>query len=356
MKFIHCADLHLDAKMSANLDKEKAKERKAEILHTFERMVQYAADNGVCGILIAGDMFDTKHISATTRNAVLHQINMHPDITFFYLNGNHDNDNFLTNLDTIPDNVKMFGSDWTNYEFGKIVIAGIDLTGENTDYAHASLMLDTDKFNIVMLHGQEGELINLRALKNKSIDYLALGHIHAYKKEQLDARATYCYPGCLEGRGFDECGDHGFVLLDINEENGTYSHTFVPFAKRKLYVVTADVTDCETTSEMIEKVAATLRETDCDETALVKIILTGMLDVECEKDVDYILTRFKAQYYFVKIYDETNLKIHTEDYLLDESLKGEYVRMIMQDTSLSEEEKAMIIRYGLQVLAGEEVQ
>ena len=97
MKFIHCADLHLDSKMSANLDKDKAKERKAEILHTFERMVDYAEKNNVVAILIAGDMFDTKHITATTRNAVLYQITSHPDICFYYLNGNHDNDNFLSN-------------------------------------------------------------------------------------------------------------------------------------------------------------------------------------------------------------------------------------------------------------------
>ena len=50
------------------------------------------------------------------------------------------------------------------------------------------------------------------------------------------------------------------------------------------------------------------------------------------------------------------MKIDAEDYLLDESLKGEYVRMIMQEDSISEEDKAIIIRYGLQVIAGEEVQ
>lgn len=43
MKFIHCADLHLDSKMSANLDKERAKERRSEILDTFVRMVRYAS-------------------------------------------------------------------------------------------------------------------------------------------------------------------------------------------------------------------------------------------------------------------------------------------------------------------------
>ena len=356
MKLIHCADLHLDSKMSANLDKEKAKERKVEILHTFERMVEYAEHNSIFGILIAGDMFDRKNVTAATKNAVLYQINNHPNITFYYLNGNHDNDNFLAGLEVIPNNLKMFGPTWTKYDLGKVVVSGIDLSSENTEFAHASLLLDSSKFNIVMMHGQEGELINLRALKNKGIDYLALGHIHAYKMEQLDARATYCYPGCLEGRGFDECGEHGFVVIDVNEENGGYTCEFIPFAKRKLYALSVDATGCQTTAEMVAKVTEALEQAGCDRTALVKIVLTGAIDVECEKDIDYIFMRFKSQYYFVKIYDETILKINVEDYMLDASLKGEYVRMIMQDSTLSEEDKAIIIRYGLQVIAGEEVQ
>ena len=86
MKLIHCADLHLDSKLSANLDKEQDKESKAEILHTFVRMIEYASEYGVQGILIAGDMFDTKNISATARNTVLHNIINHPEIEFYYLN------------------------------------------------------------------------------------------------------------------------------------------------------------------------------------------------------------------------------------------------------------------------------
>ena len=85
---------------------------------------------------------------------------------------------------------------------------------------------NSNNFNIVVLHGQEAnysdkkdkaEIINLKELKNKNIDYLALGHIHKYKLEKLDNRGIYCYSGCLEGRGFDECGDKGFVLLEIEE-------------------------------------------------------------------------------------------------------------------------------------------
>ena len=70
MKIIHCADLHLDSKMTANLSKDQARERKREILRTFTRMVEYASKNDVRVILIAGDLFDTRSVSAMARNTV----------------------------------------------------------------------------------------------------------------------------------------------------------------------------------------------------------------------------------------------------------------------------------------------
>ena len=70
VKLIHCADLHLDSAMTTHLSKEKAQERKAELLRTFERMVEYARENEVEAILIAGDLFDRKNVSATARKSV----------------------------------------------------------------------------------------------------------------------------------------------------------------------------------------------------------------------------------------------------------------------------------------------
>ena len=103
----------------------------------------------------------------------------------------------------------------------------------------AVLELNREDFNIVMLHGQDSvrpgeELIALPLLRNKSIRYLALGHIHSYKCEKLDLDGRYCYCGCLEGRGFDECGEKGFVLLDINGDR--LSSEFIPFAYRKMHL------------------------------------------------------------------------------------------------------------------------
>jgi DNA repair exonuclease SbcCD nuclease subunit len=366
MKLIHCADLHLDSKMNTNLDRESAKERSREILQTFERMITYAVQNEITAIMIAGDMFDTKNISATTRNTVIHNIIEHPQINFYYLKGNHDNDNFLSDMEELPENLKMFGSRWTSYyeANGKITISSIELSSDNIKSVDVSLVLDSKKFNIVMLHGQESEgkakdraeIINLKNLRNKGIDYLALGHIHSYKKEKLDERGTYCYAGCLEGRGFDECGEHGFVVIDIDEQTGKYTHEFIPFAKRKLYTVDVDVTDCQTTAEMISKATLALHDENCEESSLVKIVLKGMLDVECEKDINYLCSNFKDQFYFVKVYDETSLKINIDDYMLDESLKGEYVRQVMADDKISDEDKKVVIRYGLQAIMGEEVE
>ena len=364
MKFIHCADLHLDSKLSANLDKEKAKERKAEVLHSFVRLVQFAVENHVRGILIAGDMFDTKNISATVKNTVLSQIMRHPDINFYYLKGNHDSDNFLTEQDHL-ENLKMFDDKWTTYTEadGRIVISGMELHSENSGSAAHTYTPDVSKFNIVMLHGQQAdgdskhraENINLKDFRNKGIDYLALGHVHAYQKEALDARGFYCYPGCLEGRGFDECGEHGFVLLDINEETGEFVHTFVPFAFRKLYTLEADVTGLGSTAEMSARMQEILDEKQYDGNSLLKVVLTGSVDVECEKDITYLATMLADRFYFAKVYDETSLSVRQEDYMLDKTLKGEFVRMVMAQNDLSENEKGAIIRYGLQALAGEEI-
>ena len=107
MKFIHCADLHLDSKLESNIGKEKAKERRNEILLTFERIVHFAAEEEVSAILIAGDLFDTKNIAAKARNLVWDLIMNHPQIDFLYLKGNHDADNFLSKLEEMPENLLL---------------------------------------------------------------------------------------------------------------------------------------------------------------------------------------------------------------------------------------------------------
>lgn len=366
MKIIHCADLHLDSKMTANLDSVRAKERKAELLHTFTAMVDYAVKHEVEAIIIAGDLFDTSNISALARNTVRDAIVNHAGITFYLLKGNHDRDNFLASMEEIPDNLKLFGEEWTEYamdQAGDIVLAGLELSPENSGSCYTSLILDPAKVNIVTLHGQEAEvtvrdkaeIINLRELKNKNIDYLALGHIHGYKEEALDGRGVYCYCGCLEGRGFDELGEHGFVLLDVDGKAHKIERSFVPIASRQMCEMVVDITGIQTTSEIIEKIDADMDKNPVGSKNLLKIILRGELDIECEKDIDYVVKHYEPMFYFVKVYDESKLKVNYEDYKLDESLKGEFVRMVMNAKDIAEADKAAVIRVGIQAIAGEEI-
>jgi len=365
MKIIHCADLHLDSKMTANLDTVRAKERKREILNTFVRMVDYAGNGGIEAILIAGDLFDTKNISALARNTVKDTICSHPEITFYYLLGNHDRDNFLSSLESIPDNLKLFSDTWTEYVLDKkgiVRLNGIELNKDNSGSYINSLTLDPGRINICMLHGQEtdaavkdrAEVISISELKNKNIDYLALGHIHSYKTDKIDQRGIYCYSGCLEGRGFDEVGSHGFVVLDIDTDRHTLSHTFVPFAGRELIELDVDITGISTTSQIIERIDSRLSLNPVAGKNLIKIVCSGSVDIECEKDMDFILKHYEPMYYFVKVYDESRLKVNFEDYRKDESLKGEFVRMVM-NSELSESDRTAIIRIGLQAIAGEEI-
>jgi DNA repair exonuclease SbcCD nuclease subunit len=364
MKIIHCADLHLDSKMTANLTKEQAKERKNEILRTFVHMVDYAGSNGVEVILIAGDLFDTRNVSATVRNTVRDVILSHPDIDFLYLRGNHDNDNFLSKLEEIPANLKLFGNEWITYEYreGRVLIMGLELEAENQAYAYNSLVLPQDTCNIVTLHGQlagytsrnRAETISLNDLKNKNIDYLALGHVHSYQSDRLDARGVYCYSGCLEGRGFDECGPKGFVLLDIDEETHAIRTKVVSCAARTLYTIPVDITGALTTNETAKRIEEEINRCHYVSGSLVRIDLQGELDVECELNPEYLLELFSEYYYFVRIENHTRLKVRYEDYQKDESLKGEFVRLVL-DSELSEEEKSEVIRCGIMALSGEEI-
>ncbi len=361
MRLIHCADLHLDSRMTTNLSKEQARERKKELLRTFEEMVDYAAAHEVEAILIAGDLFDTKNISATARHTVWDAIRGHEDITFFYLKGNHDTDSFLKGQEELPKNFKTFHDTWTAYDLGEVVISGLELSRENVLGAASSLVLDSSRVNLVMLHGQVvfggrrpvGETIVLREFKHKGIDYLALGHVHAFQEGELDGRGVWCYPGCLEGRGFDECGDHGFVLLEVGDRQ--VSREFVPFARRRLYCIEAQVTDCARPAELVEAIGQALDREAPRKTDLIKVVLTGERDVESEIDLDYLCKRLEPDYYFIKIEDETRLRVDMERYRLDVSLKGEFVRTVMAAEDLGDEDRAAIIQYGLRAIAGEEV-
>ncbi len=350
MKIIHCADLHLGSKMESRLDASKAKIRRDEILYNFDRLAEYARTNGVNVIIIAGDFLDTDTATYNTREHILDVINGYSDIIFVYLCGNHDKDSLLRKAQ-LPQNLRNFGAEWKSFECPEdVVITGKEGKLDNSDYQ--GLKLNPDKFNIVVLHGQEfvgqkadGELINLKALQNKYIDYLALGHIHSYKQEKLDNRGVYAYSGCLEGRGFDECGPKGFVLLDIHDKK--LHSTFVPFMKREYIEIKVDITGLYSFYDISQKCNASVANIGANN--IVRLILTGEYTLDTDKNTSMLQHQLENKFFYADVKDETSLYISPETYKNEVSLVGEFLRQV-EDSNLSDQEKQDIMTAGLKII------
>lgn len=375
MRLIHCSDLHLDASLRSRFDAETACRRRAEILHTFRRMTRWASSNRVRGILLCGDLFDTETPSASAVSAVESVITEYPSVLFFYLRGNHDGGCPLFEGRSMPDNLYMFDSDWRSIDIGH----SVRITArENAPFARSGgsgaedgndgpfdlLSIDPRRINLVMLHGQicEGylpkdeESVPLAALRGKGIDYLALGHLHTYREFPLDQRGVAVYSGCLEGRGFDECGEKGFVLIEIDDSTGALTHQFVPFASRRLFEITCEVTGCRNVSEISGRIENQLRDkTDLRSSDIVRLLLDGELEEGCFFNTEYLRQEWEDRFFYLEIADCTKPLIHVEDYLGDVSLKGEFVRTVCTARGakeISAERQNEILRCGLRALAG----
>lgn len=353
MKIIHCSDLHIDSKMETNLSSVQARKRKDELLLSFEKMVAFAKENSVRAIIIAGDMFDTSRVRSESKNRIRNIIETNSEIDFLYLPGNHDADNFIEQFIEIPANLKLFSENILSYEYDNVCISGLKLTKNNSKNFYQILNLDENKFNILTLHGQianydnksDAEKISLTKLKNKNIDYLALGHIHNYISGDLDKRGVYCYSGALEPRGFDECGKKGFVLLDISDSD--FKFEFIPFSTRIFYHIQFDVSGYIDWFDIERKILENLQE--IDKKNVVKVELVGSYKLDLEKQIQILEKKIQDEFYFGKVKDSSVLEINAENYKNDLSLKGEFIRTVLA-SDLDQESKNRIILMGLEAL------
>ena len=344
MKIIHCADIHLGAPINS-FPEEVSKERKREVRNTFLRMVEFAKEKGVKVIMLSGDIFDRDKPFKKDVEFFYGVVENNPDIDFLYLRGNHDQEGESVSLS----NLKTFSTAWQSYAYGDVVISGIELATENSLSLYSTLALNEKKKNIVMLHGQVGGEINLTKLRDKNIDYLALGHIHQYEEGSLDNRGMYAYSGCLEGRGFDETGMKGFVLLEVDDK---LSHTFIPSSLRSIEKVELDVSGLQEGGEMVRLARAKI---GLKKENIYRIELVGEVDADVDSFAEDVQRYLDGDCAYLSVKDKTKKKIDYTVYEGDNSLKGEFVRTVRERSDYTEEEKAQIIAFGLKALAGREV-
>ena len=351
MKLIHCADIHLGSKMDAYLSGEKAEERRRELRASFSGLLDYAKNNGVKGVLLCGDIFDSDRPFKKDKEFFYNAIKNNPEITFFYLRGNHDGEESYTQE---LENLKTFSRGITTYDFYGVGISGVELGQDNAASVYSSLRLEKDRLNILMLHGTAGDTsgkdrVNLTKLRNKNIDYLALGHIHSFSEGKLDERGVWAYSGCLEGRGFDEAGDKGFILLDIQDK---ITSQFVPFAKRKIHIFNIDISGA---TDDYSAYAIVKSQINCSKRDIVRAELCGEISFDNADLAEEIQKRMLSEnYYLFDVKDKTKRKFDVSKLQGDISLRGEFIRTVLA-SAYTEEEKADIISAGLKALDSREI-
>ena len=354
MKIIHTSDIHLDSPLTSRLTQDKVRERRRELLSGFGRLVEEAKALGVEAIIIAGDLFDDSRISRRALDTALSIIDEAKEITFFYLQGNHEGDALLTSARAMPENLKTFGEDWTYYQIGDVTFVGRNEIKENM---FSTLSLEKERKNILILHGElrdrsaYPDAIGIREAVGKNIDYMALGHYHSYSVEAIDDRGAAIYSGTPEGRGFDETGDKGYVLLSTSSDR--VIHSFRSFARRRLHIVPLELDGAVRTVEISERADRALRNIPTSD--IVRLELCGRYFPSLWKDTDALMREYQYRFYYFEIKDSSRIAINPEDYKHDMSLKGEFIRTVNADNSLDEATKEKIIACGINALMGEEL-
>jgi len=406
VKLIHTADLHLDSAFRSRFTKEEAENRRQKQLMAWKELLSFAVEKKVQGILIAGDLFDSPVVSHGTMDFFLSTVSEHPEISFFYLRGNHDTENTFRYQENLPKNLFLFSEKGKKYRLNdRLLLAGVEYGtkdisfGENEgatqgagqaaeqgvgqENAHGAealskseseseeeskfLKLKEEDCNILLLHGalyqgtpkgeavQGEEGIFLKNLEKLPLSYIALGHIHKGGEGKLNNGALWAYPGCLQGRGFDEEGERGFLYLKVEEEKKEIRKEFISIKQGEFRILEIELLEDEGTLACLKKIEVEMEKAGIVKEDSLRIILKGKKGLEQERNLRYLQLQLQDSVFFLEIRDECELSWNREEAMQEKSLKGEFLRVLAAADNLSKEEQEEIIALGMGLLQGGEL-
>ena len=224
LKILHTADWHLDAAFSSFSQEQRQLLRRAQLALP-GKIADLCREEKCDVLLIAGDVFDGK----PGREAVEAVKRALEDcgVPVFISPGNHD----FVEMDSPwrqeqwPQNVTVFMGDLES-----VALPQLDLRIYGAGYRSmdcAPLLENfraagTEKYHIAVLHGDPVTsnspycCISASQVRDSGLHYLALGHIH--KAGMFRRGSTLCaWPGCPMGRGWDETGEKGVCITELDE-------------------------------------------------------------------------------------------------------------------------------------------
>ena len=250
LKLIHAADLHLDSPF-AGLSPERAAQRRQEQRQLVRGLADLAAQEQADLVLLSGDLFDSGRIYRDTARELAEDLGR-IQVPVFIAPGNHDPFDGASPyaLPIWPDNVHIFSSTMPQgVELPKLncVVYGAAFLSEvQEDSPLTGFRAPQDgKIHVMTLHANtEGAgyaPITPAQIADSGLDYLALGHIHRASGLQRSGNTCWAYPGCPEGRGFDEMGDKGALVVRVDK--GGVQADFVSLCQRRYEIIDVDLTN-----------------------------------------------------------------------------------------------------------------
>lgn len=350
MKFIHTADIHLDSSFIRLNDEKKCALRNKEVFNAFKDLFIKAKEEDIKVIVIAGDLFDKDFVNKKVVDEVINLFNEFKDIKVLYALGNHDKRDLFKDYEIT--NLVLFKN---NY-FEECVIEdtyfyGINFNESNFNEAINKVNLNKEHKNILIIHGdssfnKEKGKINLSLLKDKFIDYLALGHIHQKNIVNLDNRGILVYPGCLVSRGYDEIGEKGYFIVDTNDFS---KPKFIKSNAKEINELEIDITNFKNEYDLILNLKNKLNHDE-----IYEITLIGMHNENFVIDTNKLKEDLINSTFDLKIRDKSKLKIDLNKYKNDNSFKGEFIKEVL-NSSLCEETKNKILELGTKYFSESEI-
>lgn len=373
VKILHTADLHLDSPFTI-LDYEKAKERKIELRNTFVKLVKYALDNGVNIVIISGDLFDMEYVTSGTISFICDVCSSAPDIKFVITPGNHD---FYCNGgaydNEFPSNMYIFRNtriDKISFDDLETDIYGFAFTSDflETDMLATRLNANRERLSIFACHAdilsKDSKYcpITINDIANLNCDYVALGHLHKGSKVDSINGTAYAYPGCIEGRSFDECGKKYVIVGTFEKGFNQFSEyrwkgqfNYVRLCDRTYEKIDCDVTGCQTTKDLYSKMREEIQKQNIDPKTLLRITLKGLVEPNIVFNTEGIRGEDVGVYY-LEIKNDTIPTLNNEELLNDISIKGVFYRELLPKLQSSDEKEREIARqaleYGMKALSG----
>ena len=360
LKILHAADLHLDSPFEG-LPAGKAAVRRQEQRQLLAALAELANREQVELVLLSGDLLDSDNTYFETGEELARSL-ANISAPIFISPGNHD---FYSPRSPyarlkLPENVHIFSENAvTHVDLPEI---GVRVFGAGFTDTRSAALLENFKanktdgiYNILCIHGEVGvresiyNPISEAQLASSGMDYAALGHIHKASGLKKAGNTWYSWPGCPEGRGFDELGEKTVNIVELSDEGCTLRTAAI--AGRKYEILRVDVTGADALLAVHTQLP--------DDTArdIYRIIFTGETDTP--PDLRKLEANLGEFFFELQLRDETRLRRNVWEKAGEDTLRGLFLAKlkIKYDAAADDEARRAIehaARWGLAALDNRE--